>query len=48
MLIDGGEDISVLYEISKYMGYEDMNIEVVVLTHPHSDHLGGLLSICEV
>ncbi|NMC09339.1 MBL fold metallo-hydrolase [Candidatus Microgenomates bacterium] len=47
MLIDGGEDISVLYEISKYMGYEDMNIEVVVLTHPHSDHLGGLFEIFE-
>lgn len=47
ILIDGGEDISVLYELPKYMKYGDMEIEVVILTHPHSDHLGGLFEIFE-
>ena len=47
ILIDGGEDDSVLYQLAKYMPYGDMEIEVVVLTHPHSDHLGGLFYIFE-
>lgn len=47
VLIDGGEDISVLYQIGKYMPVGDMNIEMVVLTHPHSDHLNGLFYILE-
>jgi len=47
ILIDGGEDDTVLHQLGKYMPYGDMNIEVVVLTHPHSDHLGGLFYIFE-
>ena len=47
VLIDGGEDDSVLYELPKYMKYGDMEIELVVLTHPHSDHLSGLFEIFE-
>jgi len=47
VLIDGGEDDSVLHQLRKYMPYGDMEIEIVVLTHPHSDHLGGLFYIFE-
>ena len=47
ILIDGGEDDSVLYQLAKYMPFGDMEIEVVVLTHPHSDHLAGLFHIFE-
>ncbi len=47
ILIDGGEDNSVLCQIGKYMPFGDMKIELVVLTHPHSDHLNGLFYIFE-
>lgn len=47
LLIDGGSDSAVLYEIQKYMPIYDRNIEYVVLTHPHDDHLLGLLKILD-
>jgi len=47
MLIDGGADASVLYELQKYMPIYDRNIEYVVLTHPHDDHLLGLLKVLD-
>lgn len=45
MIIDGGPDISVLYSLPKYMPKDDREIEVVVLTHPHDDHIKGILEI---
>lgn len=47
ILVDGGPDASILFEISKYMPAGDMEIEVVVLTHPHADHLQGLLDVLD-
>ncbi len=42
ILIDGGPDDKVLTELAKAMPLSDRKIEVVVLTHPHADHLVGL------
>ena len=47
LLIDGGPDSSVLYEIQKYMPIYDRNIEYMLLTHPHDDHLLGLLKVLD-
>ncbi len=47
MLIDGGPDGSILYELPKYIPLYDRTIEYIVLTHPHNDHLVGLLSVLE-
>ena len=47
ILVDGGPDSSVLFEISKYIPVGDMEIEILVLTHPHADHLQGLLDVLE-
>lgn len=47
LLIDGGPDSSILYEIQKYMPIYDRNIEYVLLTHPHDDHLLGLLKVLD-
>jgi len=47
VLIDGGEDSSVLYGLGEYMPFGDMEIELVVLTHPHADHINGLLYVFE-
>lgn len=47
ILIDGGPDDSILPELGKVMPLTDRNIEVVILTHPHADHLTGLNQVLE-
>lgn len=47
VLVDGGPDDSVLYQLQKYIPIYDRKIEYVVLTHPHDDHLVGLLRVLE-
>ncbi len=47
MLIDGGPDDSVLQSLGKYMPLFDNEIETVVLTHPHADHLTGLNKVLQ-
>lgn len=47
VLVDGGPDDAVLYELAKYIPRYDRNIEIVVLTHAHDDHLRGLLMVLE-
>lgn len=45
IVIDGGGDTSVLYGLAKHMPWYDKTIERLILTHPHQDHLEGLLLI---
>jgi len=45
ILIDGGPDNSVLTELGRVMDPGDRKIDLVVLTHPHADHLTGLISV---
>jgi competence protein ComEC len=45
ILIDGGPDDSVLDCLGKHMPFWDRTIEIVILTHPHADHLIGLISV---
>jgi competence protein ComEC len=45
ILIDGGPDTNVINKISKYLPFYDREIELVVLTHPHADHLIGLVEV---
>ena len=47
ILVDGGPDNTILFEISKYMDPRDKNIEILVLTHPHADHIKGLLYVLD-
>lgn len=47
ILVDGGPDEKVLTELGKVMPPSDRKIEEVILTHPHSDHLRGLVSILD-
>lgn len=47
ILIDGGPDDKVLPELGKAMPLSDRKIELIVLTHPHADHLVGLNQILE-
>lgn len=47
ILIDGGPNRQVLAEISKVMPFYDRSIDVVIATHPDSDHIGGLPEVLE-
>lgn len=48
VLIDGGPNDSVIGCLSDRMPWFDTTIEIVVLTHPHLDHLGGLTQVLEL
>lgn len=45
ILIDGGPDGRVLNELGKVMDFGDREISLVILSHPHADHLTGLLEV---
>lgn len=43
MLVDGGPDARVLGKLGHAMPWWDRTIEYMVLTHPHADHVTGLV-----
>jgi len=46
VLVDGGPSAQAInLELGKRMPFWDRTIELVVLTHPHADHLTGLVEI---
>lgn len=45
ILIDGGPDATVLERLGQVMPFWDRTIELVVSTHPDSDHSAGLISV---
>ena len=47
MLIDGGPDHSVLRELGRELPFFKRSIDLVVETHPDSDHITGLTSVFE-
>ncbi len=48
ILIDGGPNGEVLLEkLGQEMPFWDRTIDLIVLTHPHYDHLKGLLSVLD-
>jgi competence protein ComEC len=48
MLVDGGPDGAVLLsQLGRHMPFWDRTLDVVVLTHPDSDHITGLVPVLE-
>lgn len=47
ILIDGGPDQSVLGCLSNHLSFWDREIEIVVATHPESDHITGLIDVAD-
>jgi competence protein ComEC len=47
ILVDGGPDDRIVYELAKSMPRYDKTIEFVVLTHPHDDHIRGLMNVLD-
>ncbi len=45
ILIDGGPDNKILAQLGKNLSFFDKNIDLMILTHPHSDHVVGLIEI---
>jgi len=45
ILIDGGPDELILEKIGRILPYTDRQIDVMILTHPHADHLIGLIAV---
>ena len=45
IIVDGGPGKRILECLSKYIPYYDREIELVVLTHPQSDHYSGLIEV---
>lgn len=46
-LIDGGPTASVLRELVVGRSFFDKSIDVVIATHPDTDHIGGLVDVLE-
>lgn len=47
ILIDGGPGQAVVEELSTALPFGDRDIELMVLTHPHADHVNGLVAVTE-
>lgn len=45
VLIDGGPDSSVIRGLSDNLSWWDRNIDLVIMTHPHDDHIVGLIEV---
>jgi len=45
ILIDGGPDKTVLEKLGNELPFYDRTIELMVLTHPHADHVTGLVEV---
>ena len=47
LLVDGGASAGVLRELAEGRSYFDKYIDVVVATHPDTDHIAGLVDVLE-
>ncbi len=45
ILIDGGPDDSVIKELGENLPWWDRTIDLMILTHPHDDHITGLIDV---
>jgi len=45
ILVDGGSDSKVIEELGSSLPWWDRTIDLMILTHPHSDHVAGLIDV---
>lgn len=47
MLVDGGPDKRILRRLGEELPFWERRIDMIVVSHPHEDHYGGLQSVVE-
>ncbi len=47
ILVDGGPSYQILSKLSQVMPFWDRSIDMVILTHPHADHVSGLIDVLD-
>src|SRR3989344_5414768 len=47
VLVDGGPDGKVLERLGEGMPFYDKDIDLVIVSHPHTDHFVGLLDVLD-
>lgn len=47
MLLDAGSNSAILSKLSKVMPFGDKSIDVVIITNPDTDHMGGVVDILQ-
>lgn len=47
MLIDAGKDARILAKLAKVMPFGDRSIDLIVITNPDEDHIGGFISVLD-
>lgn len=47
VLIDGGAGPQILRQLSQQLPWYDRSLDLVIATHPDSDHVGGLVDVLE-
>lgn len=45
ILIDGGPDAAVMGQIARIMPFYERQIDLMILSHPHADHVNGLVEV---
>ena len=45
VLIDGGPDNKVIQELGSNLPFWERSLDLVILTHPHADHITGLVEV---
>jgi len=45
VLLDGGPNKAVLRQLSKVMPFYDRSIDMIINSHPHADHIAGLVEV---
>ncbi|MFA6919122.1 MAG: MBL fold metallo-hydrolase [Patescibacteria group bacterium] len=45
ILTDGGPDNAVVRKLGEYLPFYDKKIDYIILTHPHADHVAGLVEV---
>ncbi len=47
ILIDGGPSNKILSNLGAVLPYYDDSLDLIVLTHPHADHVSGLMEVLD-
>jgi competence protein ComEC len=47
IIIDGGPDNALVTKLGKSLPFYDQTVDLMILTHPHDDHLVGLIQVLE-